>query len=280
MSLLTCALAVVAASTKAGENYPPYRLVSRTATNYVPDKQKISFRMDWLKGRDVAYSERLENGFTIVLPGVFGATPYNAKLIRLLKQGTTAVEYFDWTEGVPLFMRRGLRRNRFNKANAANLVRRIVEYQQHYPGRPVYVIGLCAGAGPACEAIASLPVGNPIERAILLGPALSPAYDLRPALSRTRSGIDSFHSPLDVPVLMGLTMVVGTVDGQHMPAAGAIGFVSMKGKLPSLRQHMYNPKMLMQGHLGGHFGWTATKFVDRNILPLLVEEPAVRAASQ
>lgn len=262
-------LAFSAGDAGAGDDYPPYRLVSRTAVGPKIAKPHIGTSRNCIAKRDIAYSDRLEQGYTIVLPGVLGATPYNAKLIRLLKNGTTAVEYFDWTDGVPLFLRRGLRKNRFNEANARELKRRILEYKQNYPGRPVYVIALCAGAGPACEAISQLPVDQPVERAILLGPALAPNYDLQPALSRTCCGIDSFHSPLDVPVLMALTTVVGTVDGQHMPAAGAVGFLNSASNGPDLRQHMYNPKMLMQGHLGGHFGWTATKFVDHNVLPLL-----------
>lgn len=277
--VLSCVAAVSAESAFSGDDYPPYCLVSRCRTDRQVNVPRMSFRADWQKGRNIAYAERLTDGYTIVLPGVLGTTPYNTKLIRLLKEGSTAVEYFDWTDGVPLFMRRGLRKNRFNEANARNLRRRILEYQERYPGRPVYVIALCAGAGPACEAIASLPVANRIERAILLGPALSPGYDLRPALNRTNKGIDSFHSPLDVPVLMALTTVVGTVDGQHMPAAGAVGFGWTGRRIQALRQHMYNPKMLMQGHLGGHFGWTATRFVNENVIPLLTERATIRASS-
>lgn len=222
------------------------------------------------------YPERLDQGYTLVLPGVLGHTPYNSKLVRLLDQAPTAVELFDWTHGVPLFKRRGLKRNQFNLQNVDQIVERIIAYQRHYPGRPVRVFALCAGAGVACEALARLPMQHRVRTAVLLGPALSPDYDLRPALRGTTDGIDSFHSPLDIPVLMALTTVTGTVDGRHMPAAGAIGFGFGFDRTPQLRQHMYNPKMLMQGHLGGHFGWTATRFFEANLLPMYHETPPTK----
>ncbi|MEQ9409357.1 MAG: hypothetical protein RIK87_16595 [Fuerstiella sp.] len=230
--------------------------------------------------RSVSYPERLTEGYTLVLPGVLGTTPYNTKLIRLLKDAPTAVDYFDWTRGVPLFQRRGLRREDPNSVAAGAILQRIVDYQDRFPGRPVHVVALCAGAGPACEALARLAPERSVNSAILLGPALSPGYDLRPALRGTQNGIDSFHSPLDVPVLVALTTVVGTVDGQHLPAAGAIGFVGARHDSPQLRQHMYNPKMLMQGHYGGHFGWTASRFVAQNVIPIIASHETVRASSE
>lgn len=270
--LLCCAAVFPVAGAAESADPPRSPSVSPTVVS-VPARQaegSLCLKKSRLQeSRDIVYPERLEQGYTVVLPGVFGATPYNAKLVRLLKDASTAVEYYDWTRGIPLFRRRGLDQNPRNLASARDIAARIMDYQDHYPGRPVHVIGLCAGAGPACEAVAMLPEDRAIDSTILLGPALSPDYDLRPTLRRTRGGIDSFHSPLDIPVLMALTTVVGTMDGQHMPAAGAIGFLESRRNLPRLRQHMYNPKMLIQGHLGGHFGWTASKFVDQNIIPIL-----------
>ena len=281
--VLCCASAIVAAVPALSDDYPPYRLVSSSpeiARRGHPIVTTTEKDVDGIEERQILYPDRLNQAYTVVLPGVFGTTPYNTKLIRLLKDAPTAVEYYDWTKGVPLFMRRGVSRNPHNSASAAGIAARIMEYQDQYPGCPVHVIALCAGAGPACEALGLLPEGRAVQSAILLGPALSPDFDLRPALRGTQHGIDSFHSPLDIPVLMALTTVVGTMDGQHLPAAGAIGFLKSEKEVPLLRQHMYNPKMLMQGHLGGHFGWTATKFVDRNVIPILDRHQPARETSK
>ena len=273
-TVVSCGLAILADRPTAADDYPPYRLISSSSSAGLkslvarPQLPQLSTADTWHADRKISYRDELDVGYTLVLPGVLGTTPYNMKLVKLLANAPTAVDFYDWTDGVPLFKRRGLKKNEFSRRNIGNISQRIIDYKTSFPGRPVYVFALCAGAGVACEAIAELPEGCEIHTAILLGPALSPAYDLSPALRRTTHGIDSYHSPLDVPVLMALTTVTGTVDGLHMPAAGAIGFGLGLSRAKMLRQHMYNPKMFTQGHFGGHFGWTATKFVDANLLPV------------
>ena len=244
--------------------YPKYRVLSRP-TVQLHERNTVQLRRSWMINPRISRTENLQHGYIIVLCGVLGKTTYNAELLSLLSDSGFGIELYDWTEGVPLPFRRGLRGNRFSEQTTRRLRRRILDYQKLFPGRPVYLVGLCAGAGPVCEVLRHLEPQQRVTRAILLGAALSPIYDLQQSLSGTQEGIDSFHSPLDVPILMGLTTVVGTVDGQHLPAAGAIGF----GNVPKLRQHRYGPTMLSQGHWGGHFGWTAEDFVRKSVLPLM-----------
>jgi hypothetical protein len=244
--------------------YDPYVLTAE-ATVKPQSRDAFQLKRAWMTRDSISGREHLDRGFVIVLCGVLGKTEYNGQVVRQLSAAGLAVELYDWTAGVPLPFRRGLNDNHFSEQTARRLKRRILDYRVLYPGRPVYLIGLCAGAGPACEVLRRLDYSDRVERAVLLGPALSPIYNLNPALKGTKDGIDSFHSPLDVPILVGLTTIVGTVDGQHLPAAGAIGF----GGSPRLRQHRYGPSMLSQGHWGGHFGWTAREFVRASILPLL-----------
>ena len=245
-------------------DYPRYQVVSE-ATVRPRARNPVQLRHSWQTNPDIKGVENLRGGYVIVLCGVLGKTEYNAELVRQLEGAGYGVELYDWTSGVPLPFRRGLTTNRFSQQTTRRLRRRIEDYQLLYPDAPVYLIGLCAGAGPVCEVLRHLEPDQRVTRAVLLGAALSPIYDLRPALRGTEEGIDSFHSPLDVPILVGLTTLVGTVDGQHLPAAGAIGF----GDTPNLRQHRYGPTMLRQGHWGGHFGWTARDFVQKSIFPLL-----------
>ena len=122
-------------------------------------------------------------------------------------------------------------------------------------------------------------------------PTLASDYDLRPAINHTMRGIRNFYSPMDVPILMVLSTAVGTTEGQHAPAAGAIGFQTPKGCNADARrdyesrvlQQSYSVSMLMDGHSGGHFGWSNRTFVARHIAPLLTTPisrlPPVQTAS-
>ncbi|MCA9083102.1 MAG: hypothetical protein KDA81_03560 [Planctomycetaceae bacterium] len=250
----------------AGEEPSRPRFRFATGASCPPQLKSVS-HPDSLDDSNILYPERLSSAYTIVLPGVLGTTPYNTKLLDTLQNSDTAIEYFDWTEGVPFYKRRGLWQNKHNCQCALEVANRIAGYKQAYPDRPVHLFALSAGAGIACEALTMLPMGCQADSVILLGPALSPGYDMKEALKGTRNGIDSYQSVMDIPVLVGLTTIVGTIDGQHSPAVGAVGFVTERS--PRLRQHFYNPKMIVQGHYGGHFGWTAPKFVEQNLLPIM-----------
>ena len=59
---------------------------------------------------------------------------------------------------------------------------------------------------------------------MLLSPALSPTYDLAPALSAVRREMVVFWSPLDVIVLGLGTRIFGTIDRIKTVSAGLVGF--------------------------------------------------------
>ena len=93
-------------------------------------------------------------------------------------------------------------------------------------------MGYSGGAGVAVLTLEALPPNRRVTDAILLAPTLASDYDLRPAISHTTRGIRNFYSPMDVPILMVLSTAVGTTEGQHTPAAGAIGFQTPKAANP------------------------------------------------
>jgi len=83
--------------------------------------------------------------------------------------------------------------------------------------------------------------------------------------------------PLDTPILGLLTLAVGTTEGRHTLAAGAVGFCppgsldapqrqAYQARLP---QQEYQLDMLWDGHGGGHFGWSSRTFVARHVAPLV-----------
>jgi len=224
--------------------------------------------------------ERLERGYTLVLPGVEGRSTFTSGVVRGLVDGgvPSAIEVHDWTVG-PAFVSAvvNLRASGHNRREARKIAEKIVRYQERYPGRPVHLIGHSGGGGIAVYALEALPPGHEVTGVILLAPALSPDYDLRRALRRTQGIMYNFFSPYDVGFLKVGTSIAGTIDGRHTKAAGAVGF-SMPWGLSRedrqlyasrLRQQRYTPKMADSGHSGGHLGWAKRTFVAEWLAPLV-----------
>ncbi len=233
---------------------------------------------------------RLDSGFTIILPGIEGASFLNSNVAKGLIDGgvPSSVEVYDWTAS-PLLFPINLRDYWRNRHEARIVARKIVEYQARYPGRPVHLIGHSGGGGIAIMALEELPPRQQITSAILLAPAVAPDYDLRRALLRTRCGIWNYYSPYDVGFLRAGTMLLGTIEGRHTSAAGAVGFTTPWGlddedkKLYSdrLHQQRYSRKMAEDGHTGGHMGWASRGFVSHWLAPIIQSqiEAEARVAS-
>jgi pimeloyl-ACP methyl ester carboxylesterase len=226
----------------------------------------------------LALPERLDRGYTIVLPGIWGSQPVDYGIVMGLQDGNvqSAIELHDWTAGL-LRLVYNLRALEHNQGEARKIAAKIIAYQDRYPGRPVHLVGYSGGAGVAVLTLEALPADRKVTDAILLAPTLASDYDLRPAISHTTHGIRNFYSPFDVPILMVLSTAFGTTEGRHTPAAGAIGFQAPANSGPDERkqyeahvpQKSYNLAMLMDGHGGGHFGWANRTFVSRHVAPLL-----------
>ena len=231
--------------------------------------------------------ERLDRGYTLLLPGIFGNTANDHELLVGLGGANlpSAIEMYDWTEGpwLMVYNLRGLNRNR---REARKIAEKIVAYQDRYPGRPVHLVGYSGGGGVAVLALEALPPGRRVTSAILLGATLAPDYDLRLAMSHTEQGIRNFYSPADAPVLVALMTVVGTTEGRHTGAAGARGFTVPKGLEGDEReayergliQQKHNREMFALGNEGGHFGWLQPAFVQQWLAPLVT--PPLTASTQ
>jgi len=227
---------------------------------------------------ELAFPERLDQGYTIVLPGIWGSAPLDHGIVKGLVDADvpSTIELYDWTEG-PLLLVYNLRALAHNRIEATKIAGKIVAYQDRFPGRPVNVIGYSGGAGVAVLALECLPPGRRVRSVILLAPTLAPDYDLRGALAHADLGVHSFHSPADAPILMVLTTAFGTMEGRHTLAAGAVGFSVPQGVTENQRdqytarvsQQAYSLDMLASGHPGGHFGWTSRAFVAKWIAPLV-----------
>ena len=139
----------------------------------------------------------------------------------------------------------------------------------------VYVLAYSAGTHVALEATRCLEP-NSLERMVLLAPAVSATYDLRPALSAARQGVDVFTSQRDRLSLGAGTWIVGTADGKRgVPPAGRVGFdmPPLAGAdlclANRLRQHPWEPSVAWSGNRGNHSGSLRPAYFRAYVLPLL-----------
>src|SRR5205807_2637254 len=132
-----------------------------------------------------------------------------------------------------------------------------------------------------------------VDRIVLLAPAVSSAYDLRPALACARGGVDVFYSARDWAFLGLGVELLGTADGCPGDAAGRVGFCPAAAGRPGaaaggagccaaaagpadaaldarLRPPPWDPGRAWTGSRGGHSGCYQPVFPRPNVLPLLV----------
>lgn len=234
--------------------------------------------------------ERLERGYTLILPGIEGTSWFNISVARgLVDAGhEAAIEVNDWTTGYwPMFVYHLMALER-NRVQAKQIADKIVAYQQHFPGRPVTLIGHSGGAAMSALVLEALPPGTKVTQAILLAGALSPDYDLSAALAHTERGVTNFYSGGDAFYLMLGTLALGTIDRRHSVSSGAVGFrtpahLSAEQRRwyeSMLRQEPYRLEMSRSFNLGGHFGPVNRNFVARWVAPLVRAENGERKADQ
>jgi len=219
---------------------------------------------------------RLQNGYTIVLPGIDSAGPETQNIVWGLSDSglNTAVEVDDWTTGTVALALIHLRNEPRNRQEAQRIAGKIVGYRNQFPGRPVNLVGFSGGGALICYILEALPAEHQVDSVVLLAPAISPFYPIDKLLPKTRRGIWNFYSPLDISLSTVGTTVAGTMDGYHGASAGAAGFVTFDGGGsksggPRLHQIRYQPAMLREGNYGGHFGPTCFQFVHSHVAPLL-----------
>ena len=232
-------------------------------------------------GRPSRYvsGERLEEGLVISLDGIGG---YNW-LPRLMRRGLdrggvrAAIVIYHWSVGpLGLWVTDLFAADR-NRAVATDLAQTIAAYRDRFPDRPVTLIGHSGGGALAAWALEALPDGCQVDRALLLAPALSPRYNLAPAVRGVRDRLFVSHSWGDF-ALMGLgTMLFGTIDRRHTPSAGWVGLRLPRALSPDDRQAYgkvrrirWHPRMIADGHIGDHVGWTVPRFARRFLAPIVL----------
>jgi pimeloyl-ACP methyl ester carboxylesterase len=182
------------------------------------------------------------------------------------------VQDFPWSNG-PGRVFADLRGLTHHKAKGKELAGLILAYRRAHPDARVHLVCHSSGAAVVLVAAECLPAGI-VDRIVLLAPAVSCHYDLRPALARAREGIDCFYSPWDLTSCS--LALVGTTDGYHVPSAGCLGFSPVADgegnhSYQNLRQHGWSAEMWEVGYFGGHYGCTRLAFFQKYVVPLFLD---------
>ena len=161
-----------------------------------------------------------------------------------------------------------------NQAEAQKVADLIVDRLQKQPGLHIILTGHSGGTGVAVWALEKLPADVKVDEVILLASALSPGYDLSPALAHVRGKCYSFCSENDVLVLGAGTKMLGTIDGKKTEAAGQCGFCLPANadvkQYDKLIQKPYDKAWMQYRNFGDHMGCMLREFSQKVIAPLVV----------
>jgi pimeloyl-ACP methyl ester carboxylesterase len=212
----------------------------------------------------------------IVIDGAGGFPNAYQALSRIVQEQGQAlhVQTFEWSHG-PIGFIADQTDSEYSRAAGRRLAERVLLLRQQAPGKPIELLGHSAGAAVALACAEALPPDS-LERIVLLAPAVSQSYDLRPALTSARQGIDAYTSERDRFYLGFGINLLGTADGKHQPAAGRTGFCNPAPTAADaalycrLHPHPWDPSQAWTGNNGEHGGAYKEGYLRSEILPLLM----------
>jgi len=220
--------------------------------------------------------------YVIHLPGVSGTSIVDHTLRAGMKAAgfDGPFEIYDWTcrdPGIP-----ALRNRQRNEQQAQVVADMITKRYRAHPNQPIFLTCHSGGVGPAIWALEKLPADIMVHSLVMLGPAMSPQYDLSKALARVKEKAYYYWSPTDDLVLGTGTRLFGTIDGVRSEAAGKVGF--SKPTMPAdekqyakLVSRQYEADWARLGNVGGHVGWMATSFIRIVVAPGLLGKTPTQA---
>jgi hypothetical protein len=226
--------------------------------------------------RHAKLSTAIPAGIVITVEGIGGIELLGSTISAACHKANMPheVRRFVWSHGTGKFFK-DLQDTQHLLRKAQELAVYLRELRAHDPDRPIYIIAKSGGTGLVLFALEAVPP-NTVDRVILLSAAVSPSYDLRPALRASRHGIVSFNSPYDQVILNWGTRHFGTADRYYGPSAGLYGFVAppkLDDEGRTLYTHLvqipWHSRMLWQGHNGGHLGTGSTTFLAHEVAPWL-----------
>ena len=223
----------------------------------------------------------VDHEVAFILDGV-GGFQFAPLLIRRAlreQQCTVGTILYAWQYGLPGEIWTDLCWLRRNRVMGAKLARRLLAFHRSHPETRVHLVAYSGGAGIAVFALEALRGRRIVETLIMPGPALSPEYNLGPALGAVQRAY-ALVSERDAGILGVGTRMFGTTDRRFTRAAGMVGFrrpTGLSAEDAEAYQHLgeirWTPVLAEDGHLGGHTGWADVRLLRRHLLPLLRGEP-------
>ncbi len=227
---------------------------------------------------------RVKGPLLLHLPGVGGYLGVDRRMLAGLRDADVVanIVVYDWTEHDPgIHALQAYSRNQLEAQVIADL---IAAHAAADPQSPIYITAHSGGCGLAAWALAKLPAEVKVQTVIFVAPALSPSFDLTPALRHITGKLNVFSSRLDTVVLFTGTRVFGTIDGVQTEAAGFSGFVQPKTADPlmyeKLVQHPYQKDWIKYGDFGDHIGGMSRAFATAILEPLISPAPTTQADAQ
>jgi pimeloyl-ACP methyl ester carboxylesterase len=193
--------------------------------------------------------------------------------------------WFRWQVPIPGLVLVDLMWRSRNDRRAAMLADKLMDLHRAHPAARIHLVGYSGGTAIAVFALEKLSGRVPIETLLLFAPALSPDYNLAPAL-RGVARAYIMTSPRDTWLLGAGTRLFGTMDRRHTRAAGLVGFRLPHGlseqdrvAYQRLRTITWCESLRADGHRGGHTGWAQVPFLRRHFRDLLAGTPALAATA-
>ena len=221
----------------------------------------------------------------VILDGV-GGFQFAPLLVRraLREEGSSlATIVFAWQCCLPGEIWTDLCWYRRNRVMGVHLARKLLALRRAHPGTIIHLLAFSGGAGIAvfaCEALAGRKI---IESLVLPCPALSPDYNLGPALAAVERCY-ALVSSGDKWILGLGTRIFGTTDRRFVDAAGRVGFRPVarlsgphRRAYERLLEIHWTPSLEQEGHRGGHTAWAAVSFLRQHLLPILRGQPLLPA---
>lgn len=199
-----------------------------------------------------------ERGLVWIFPGIEGGEWTVEQAYHALRDANIAadIRVYNWWRLNPLA---NLSDYEQNRQRAAEVAEELAEYRAEHPHGTIDLIGYSGGGGLALFVAEALPASVRLRNVVLVHAAVSPEYNLCPALERIDGRLVNLYSPLDSLVLRVGTRIFGTMDRRRVPAAGSVGFEIDKAvPCESLRrrlvQHSWTQEARETGHRGNHAG--------------------------
>ena len=223
----------------------------------------------------------LDKEVVFIVDGVGGFQFVPVLLRRVLRMqcSTLGTVVFKWQWGLPGEIWTDLMWLRRNRLMGGKLARRLLAFHRAHPQTTIHVLAASGGAGIAVFALEKLRGRRIVENLVLPCPALSPRYNLGPALQAVQRCY-ALVSRRDWGILGLGTRIFGTTDRRFGPSAGMVGF-----HLPSdasaedlhayarFREIRWSPSLRKQGHHGGHTGWVSGRLLRDHLLPIIRGAP-------